>query len=391
MGVSLAWHLAQLRAGSVTLLERSTIAAGASGRTGALLRQHYSNRPEATLAHASLQVFRNWSDAVGGSCGFEETGLVVTIPTGLGAEENVRRLHANVQLQQDIGISTRVISPAELQSIDPHARVDDVAAAAYEPKSGCVDAVAATQGMAHAAIRAGATVIEGVEVTAISTTNGRVTGIETTRGYIPCGTVVCAAGPWSAALLAPIGVEIPIDAVRVQVATFVRPLAFIRPHAAYVDIAAGMFCRPFGAGRTLVGVSGGDQHDPVDPASFNQLTNPGYAVLARAALARRFPIMAEGSFLSGHAGLYDMTPDAHPVIGPVGAGIAGLYVAAGFSGAGFKKGPAVGQALAETIVHGSSSIVDLSPFGLDRFAGDSWRNPWSENEYVLSADFGHKF
>jgi sarcosine oxidase, subunit beta len=85
-----------------------------------------------------------------------------------------------------------------------------------------------------------------------------------------------------------------------------------------------------------------------------------------------------------------MTPDAHPIIGPV-PGVAGLYLCAGFSGAGFKKGPAVGQCLAEAILDGHTTTVDLTPFRLERFAGAGWRQPWSENEYVLSSDFGHTF
>lgn len=175
-------------------------------------------------------------------------------------------------------------------------------------------------------------------------------------------------------------------------ATFLRPTEFRRPHAAYVDIAAGMFCRPLGPGRTLVGVSGGDQHDPVDPDGFDPTLDPKYIATAQAALARRFPIMTAGSFLTGHAGLYDMTPDAHPIIGSLAAaGIEGLFIAAGFCGAGFKKGPAVGQVISELILEGSAKLVDATPFRFERFTDGTWRGPWSDTEYVLSADFGHSF
>jgi sarcosine oxidase subunit beta len=101
------------------------------------------------------------------------------------------------------------------------------------------------------------------------------------------------------------------------------------------------------------------------------------------------PAMAKATYLHGHAGLYDMTPDAHPIIGATG--IDGLYLAAGFSGAGFKKGPAVGQCLAELIFDGQASTVDLHPFRLSRFDDDGWMAPWSKTEYVFSSDFGHKF
>jgi glycine/D-amino acid oxidase-like deaminating enzyme len=102
--------------------------------------------------------------------------------------------------------------------------------------------------------------------------------------------------------------------------------------------------------------------------------------------------MAGASFLHGHAGLYDMTPDAHPILGAAApAGPDGLFLALGFSGAGFKKGPAVGRAMAELIVDGGGAFVDLRPFRLERFADDGWRRSWSENEYVLGSRFGHTF
>jgi glycine/D-amino acid oxidase-like deaminating enzyme len=159
-----------------------------------------------------------------------------------------------------------------------------------------------------------------------------------------------------------------------------------------IDAAGGMFCRPLGPGRTLVGVSGGDQHDPVDPDRYVETNDPVYPRLAIEAIGRRYPAMTNTAFLSGHAGLYDMTPDAHPIIGKAGAaGPDGLYLALGFSGAGFKKGPAVGQCLAELIVDGRSSLLDLAPFRLERFTTDDWRRPWSETEYELGSDFGHRF
>jgi sarcosine oxidase subunit beta len=389
MGASIAWHLARRGIGKVTLLERSTIASGASGKTGALLRQHYTNRPEATLAHLSLQVFRNWSEIVGGDCGFVESGLVFTIAKGPNQARNLASLEVNVAMQCEIGINTQIVTPSELLDLQPFLDISDLAAATLEPNSGYVNAVAATRSMALAAISAGVEIIENCEVLGIDVSGDHAVGVTTNTGSIATDTVICAAGPWSKTLTAPLGLDLPIAALRVQVAVLNRPLALERPHAAYIDTALGLFIRPWTEGQTMVGIGGGDQHDEVDPNNYEVRNSPGYGQLAITEIAKRMPLMAGASYSHGHAGLYDMTPDSHPIIGP--AGPDGLYVAAGFSGAGFKKAPTVGQCVAEAIVYGTATTADLSPFSLNRFETDAWKQPWSETEYVLKSDFGHKF
>jgi glycine/D-amino acid oxidase-like deaminating enzyme len=388
MGTSIAWQLATRGAGRVVLLERETIAAGASGRTGALLRQHYTNLPEALLARESLKVFQQWDDIVGGDCGYVPWGLVVTVDQSSAVAHNVELLAENVAFQQGLGIETRIVSADELKALQPWAAVDDIRTAAYETRSGYADSVAATRSMADAAERAGVEIVEGVRSTSILTDGSRVAGVETDAGTISAGAVVLAAGPWTVPLAASAGVTLPIEALRVQVAIVHRPRDLAEPPFVFLDMAVGFFTRPWGPGRSLIGVAGGDQHDAVDAEDFVQGNDPSYPDLAKAAAARRIPAMARASYLHGHAGLYDMTPDTHPIIGPVGPD--GLYTACGFSGAGFKKGPAVGMALAETILDGRSSVVDLAPFRLSRFDEPGWDRPWSDTEYLFTSDFGHK-
>ncbi len=390
MGASLAFALAGRGVRDVLVLERRTVASGASGKTGALLRQHYSNRPEATLAHLSLQTFKGWGEIVGGSCGYVGCGLIVTVAMTGPDDPNVARMRANVALQRAIGIRAEVLPAAELRRLQPFARFDDIPVAAYEPESGYVDAIAATRGLLDAAVARGARLREGTTVVGLHAAGGRVVGVETSAGPVAAGTVVCAAGAWAAPLLATAGVAVPLEPIRVQVAVVNRPAAMPREGTmAYVDTAAGHFCRDWGANRTLVGLGAG-AHEPVDPDRYDERPDPAFAPAALAALARRMPAMAGATPLWGHAGLYDMTPDAHPIIGAA-PGVAGLYLCVGFSGAGFKKGPAVGQCLAELIVAGRATTVDLAPFRPERFADDGWREPWSPHEYTLSADFGHKF
>ncbi|HEU0116227.1 MAG TPA: FAD-dependent oxidoreductase [Thermomicrobiales bacterium] len=387
MGASLAWRLARRGAGRVALFERSVVASGASGKTGGLLRRHYSNRTEATLAQRGWRVYSDWPEIVGGDPVHTPAGLIVTVDTSPACPSNLDRLRRNVAMQNELGIPARVVSPAELADLQPFACWDDVAAAAYEPDSGYVDAVAATRGMALAARRAGADVREATPVLGVAVEGERVVGVRTRFGVVPAGAVVAAAGPWTNRVLAGTGVSLPIEALRVQVAVVHRPLALEAPHLVYLDTANGVFARAWGPGRTFLGVAAGEQHDVVDPDAYDQRSEPEHGERAIAALARRIPAMKDAVYLTGQTGLYDMTPDAHAIIGP--AGPDGLFVMAGFSGAGFKKGPAVGEAMADLLLDGRCDWVDLAPFHLDRFADDSWRRPWSDTEYAFPADFGH--
>lgn len=385
MGVSIARQLAVRQLGTTVVLERDLIAAGASGRTGALLRQHYTNLPEATLAARSLEIFRDWSERIGGDCGFAETGLIVTIPTLSGYEDNIPRMERSVEQLRSLGVSIELVDAAQLAELEPAGQFDDIGIATFESRSGCVDAIAATRSMAKAAVRAGARVAEGVEVTSIDATDSRVTSVNPSHGSIAAERVIMAAGPRSAILTASIGVELPIEAQRVQVAIFQLPATVPVPARTYVDNVAAMFGRPWGPGRYMVGLGGGELHDIVDPDHFNSGHDESFPELARRSASIRFPIFEQAKVLHGHAGLYDMTPDGHPIIGP--AGPDGLWIAAGFSGAGFKKGPAIGEAVAGAIEGDLIEQALLTPFALDR----DWQTPWSANEYRLAHDFGHGF
>ena len=215
VGASIAWALAGRGIKSIALFERSTIASGASGRTGALLRRHYSNEPEARLAHLGYTIYRDWPSVVGGDCGHVPEGLVVTVDCSPDHVENIPRLHKNVALQNALGIDSRVITGDDLLKMQPFLNTADIPVASYEPSSGYVDSIAATRSMAYAAQTLGVEIQEGVNVTGIATTSGRVSGISTSEGNVSADVVVCANGPWVAELLQPAGISIPISALRV--------------------------------------------------------------------------------------------------------------------------------------------------------------------------------
>ena len=170
MGLSTAWELAKRGAGKIVVLERAVVAAGATGKTGALLRQHYSNEPEARLAHLSLQVFRNWSEIVGGDCGHVPTGVVLTVEMGPGSEANADRMRRNIAMQNRLGIESQVVTPDELKELQPYGYFDDLVIASYEPASGYVDSIATARTLGNAATRDGVDIREGSGIRSIGRT-----------------------------------------------------------------------------------------------------------------------------------------------------------------------------------------------------------------------------
>jgi sarcosine oxidase subunit beta len=380
VGCSIAFHLA--RAGArVRVFDKGGICAGMSARSGALVRMHYTFAPEAELAWKSYRYFKNWSEIVGGRCGFVETGFAVVV-----GERNAARLRANVAMLQRVGVDTEVVTPAALQKLEPHAFVDDVAIAAFEPHSGYADPIATTESLAAAAKRHGAEFSTNTPVATIVVHGGRAAGVVDASGRIHEADAVCiVAGPWTDALLAPLRVKIGIKSARAQIAFFKRPPQ-VR-NCIYIDTIAGSYFRPHGDDLTLAGLGGWKSEAEANPDDFREANDDDFVAAVRERLAKRIPAMADAPYSRGHAGIYDVSPDARAVMGRVPT-VEGLFVAAGFSGTGFKTAPAVGASMSELILTGSSTTVDLTPFGFERIL--SGRMIESPNEYEMGAGFGHK-
>jgi sarcosine oxidase subunit beta len=380
VGCSIAFHLA--RAGArVRVFDKGNICAGMSARSGALVRMHYTFAPEAELAWKSYRYLRNWSEIVGGRCGFVETGFAVVV-----GERNAARLRANVAMLQRVGVDTEVVTPATLQKLEPHAFVDDVALAAFEPHSGYADPVATTESLAAAAKRHGAEFSTNTPVARIVSHGGRAAGVADASGHIHEADAVCVvAGPWTDALLAPLGRKIGIKSERAQIAFFKR--APLLKHCIYIDTIAGSYFRPHGDDLTLAGLGSWRAEAEANPDDYRETNDDAFVAAVLERLAKRIPAMADAPYSRGHAGIYDVSPDARAVMGGV-PGIEGLFVAAGFSGTGFKTAPAVGASMSELILTGTSTTVDLTPFGFERIL--SGRMIESPNEYEMGAGFGHK-
>ncbi len=380
VGCAVAFHLA--RAGArVRVFDKGGICAGMSARSGALVRMHYTFAPEAALAWKSHHYFRNWSEIVGGRCGFVETGFAVVVD-----ERNAARLRANVAMLQGVGVDTEVVTAAELHRRQPHAFVGDVALAAFEPHSGYADPVATTESLAAAAKRHGAEFSINTPVARIASSGGHATGVVDAAGHLHEADAVCVvAGPWTDALLAPLSAKIGIRSERAQIAFFKRP-SHIK-HCIYIDTIAGSYFRPHGDDLTLAGLGGWKSEAEANPDHFREANDDDFVAAVRTRLSRRIPAMADAPYSHGHAGIYDVSPDARAVMGAV-PGVERLFVAAGFSGTGFKTAPAVGASMAELIITGASTTVDLTPFGFARILRG--RMIESPHEYEMGAGFGHK-
>jgi sarcosine oxidase subunit beta len=369
-GASTAFYLTTLGVRDVLLLERRHLAAGATGKSGALVRMHYTNEAESRLALESLKVFRDFDAIVGGSCGFEPVGFVQLV--GPDYREALGR---NVVRQQRLGIDTREISLDEARALLPGVDLAGVGAAAYEPGSGFADPTATAYAFAAAAGRAGATVKTHCEAVRIVADGGRVAAVETSAGRVATRAVVVAAGAWAQPLLTPLGLDWGLLPYRIQVAIFRWPAGFTYRHPAIIDATQKSWFRPEGAAATLIGVELGSAH--ADPEKYDEPVDAAYVAGCRAALATRFSAFEDAPMRGGWAGMIMMSPDGRPVIERVPS-IDGLWVMAGDSGTSFKTSPAIGRCLAEWITRGAPVTADLAPFSSSRFTEG---RPWHDADH----------
>ncbi len=341
-GASLAFHLVQAGVRKIIVLEKQVAASGATGLSSGLVRMHYVNEIEARLALSSYTYFRNWADIVGGECGFTETGFIRTV-----APRNNEKLRANVAMLQRIGVETRLISPGELHELAPTIWSEDLQLAAYEPHSGYADPTATTLSLLAAARQLGAELRQQVEVQGFLLHNERVTGVKTSTGIIEAGTVVCAAGGWTMNLLETLGLRFPVWNVRHQVVILQRPAEARQEHMTYIDGVLDVYYRPDSPGLTLVG--GGAMEPGIDPDAFEPNADADFVEEVAEKVSRRMPALADASYVRGWSGVFAVSADLHPLLGPV-PGYENLYAIFGCNGTGFKTAPAVGKALAEQML-----------------------------------------
>jgi sarcosine oxidase subunit beta len=360
IGASTCFHLARRGAKNVVLLERAAIAGGETAKSGGFVQTHWDRLSEVRLIARSREIFQHWAEHVGGSCGWVQGGYLHV--TGKQRESTVRCVH---QMLLDDGLESHWLDPAELVKLQPLLNTDDLIGGAWEPASGWADSAATTRSLIDAARRHGAEIHEGVAVTRIAHAGGKVTGVETPAGAIAAPVIILAVGPRAPALHAVPEAPLPLVIERGQVSYLTRPEGLPHVEVGFYDEVTGLYTHPDGD-TNLVGIDWPFEV-VADPDVYDRELAPDYLRAARSKLAHRFPRLRTSQLSRAVVGLYDFTPDGQPIIdGPLG--LEGYYVAAGFSGVGFKSAPATGLALAELVLDGQATSVDITHLRRDRFA-----------------------
>jgi glycine/D-amino acid oxidase-like deaminating enzyme len=358
-GASLAFHLAQRGLNSI-VLERNFLAAGATGRSSGLVRMHYDLEPESRLAWTSFQYFRNWAEMVGGECGFTRTGFVQLV-----GSDYAGALRHNVAMHQRIGIPSLLVTADDVRRLALYLYTRDFEAAAFEPESGYADPTSTARAFLEAAKRDGARLVQDCQVNTIKVHGGRVQGVESSQGEFFAPLVINAAGAWAAQVGRMAGLDLPIDTWRHDILFVRRPKEIGPSHLTVIDDINDMYFRPETGGLTLVGLEDGNPLGE-SPEGDTDHARPGFVERAVERICRRVPAMEKGSYHSAQGGYDGITPDQRAILGP--AGPEGYYLCCGFSGTGFKIAPAVGACMAELILDGHASTVDITPFRLERFS-----------------------
>jgi sarcosine oxidase subunit beta len=340
LGASAAFHLRQLGVESVVLLERETLASGSTSKSAGGFRAQFADELNIRIALRSLEEFERFEELTGIDIAFRQDGYLFLIDS----ERDLVSFRDALALQASLGVSSRELTPGEAAEIVPQLALDDVLAATFCERDGYATPEAVVQGYAAAS---GATVVQGCTVTGIAVREGRVEGVETTRGRIAASTIVCCAGAWSREVGALAGVDLPVTGEARHMWFTPEDGGLPQRLPLTIDFASGFYFHREGPGLAF----GGRQERLDDLAD---------------AAARRLPVLADLPVQSSWWGWYDVSPDWNALVGEAAEPSRFLY-ATGFSGHGFQQAPAVGEHLAELVV-GREPTLDLAAFSADRFA-----------------------
>ena len=356
MGASAAYHLAKCGIKNILLLEKEEFfGTGATGRCAGGVRYQFSTDINIRLSIESLPMLERFQEEIGQDIDYRQCGYLL-IATN---EKDANTFKRNVELQNSLGVQTQFLNGDEVRARLPLMNFDDAIAGTFHQKDGLVDPNSVVVGYIRAAQKLGVKALSQVEVTGIRVTGDQVQAVETSQGVIQTHHVLNAAGPWSGLIGRMAGVHIPVVPIRRQMFT-TDPLKEIPQDFPFViDFAQSLYFHREGEGL-LIGMS-----NPNEKPGFDQSVDEEFEFVNLEAAIERMPLLERASRASHWAGLYEVTPDAHPIFG--GCKIKGFTICTGFSGHGFMHGPVSGKLMAEHIVDGKFSTLDVSMLDLGRF------------------------
>lgn len=359
IGLSIAAALTKRGITDVLVIERHSLASGGTGKSSGIVRCHYGVPSIAAMAWRSLPTFEELGDEVG----FRQVGYMVAV-----GPENQQLLHDATAMHQGLGIEADIIDHDHAGQLWPYLNLEDIAAFSYEPRGGYADASQLALHYGAVARAGGARIRQHTPVARILTRDDSVTGVELVDGeVVEADVVVVAAGWWSGTLMAGVGLDLPIDSLRSEL-LIVDAGEPLRDLPVLSDLVSLQYVRTEGSGELLVGNSDHSSRKLADPDHYSNVATEAGIERAATKVLHRFEKFPDPSVAHTYAGCYDITPDWNPVIGP--ASLDGLFLAAGFSGHGFKISPAVGTLMADLVVDGDSrdELVPAADFRFERFA-----------------------
>jgi heterotetrameric sarcosine oxidase beta subunit len=359
MGASVAYHLARRGVTAVVVVEREKmLGAGSTGRNAGGVRHQFSNDANIRLSIESIALLERFADEVGQAIDFHQDGYLFL----LSSPASVDTFRRNVALQRSLGVEVQWLAAADAARLAPGLNADGVLGATFCQRDGIADPNGVTMGFARGAQALGVAVERDTEVTGIRVERDRVAAVETTRGAIETRVVVNAAGPHARQIGRMAGVDVPVDPYRRHIFIAALDTGGVVPASRImvIDFDTTFYFHREGAG-VLFGMG-----DPNETPTFDTTVQWDFLPQVIDVAVTRLPALAEASISHAWAGLYEVTPDANPIIGPA-HGVDGLFLINGFSGHGFQHSPAAGRILADVIA-GRDPQFDLRPFAAERFA-----------------------
>ncbi len=356
MGASTAYHLASRGQRNIILLEKEDFfGLGATGRCAGGVRYQFETEVNIRLSLLSLPMLERFKDEIGQVIDYRKTGYLFLLTT----PEEMEVFRHSVDLQNRLGARTEWLSGDEIRKRLPMMQLEDVLAGSYNPRDGLVDPNGVVMGYIGAGQRLGVKALTTSTVTGIQVASGKVCGVEIAGKSISAPVVVDATGPWSGQTGALAGLKVPVSPIRRQWLTTSAIPELPKDFPFVIDFSQSLYFHPEGPGL-LTGMS-----NPGEEPGFDQNIDPEWELVHMEAAVKRMPLLERVGVASRLAGLYEVTPDAHPIFGKTP--IEGYYVISGFSGHGFMHGPIAGKLMAEIILDGQASTLDVSMLDYKRF------------------------